>query len=184
MNAPRIPMAIRRRATLLLAFAAFAPLPVLQVSAHAQAAHGAPAQRTAEAAPTWQREAVPFYDTVHALQGIYAYHAAPQAQAWERSAQALSEATAALCQASSGSDAQAALQQARTAWRSTAGQWEALSAVAIGPVIARRTQRAIDFAPTRPALIEKAIQIQPQGAAAMERVGTPAKGLPALEWLL
>ena len=71
-----------------------------------------------------------------------------------------------------GGDAQAALQQARTAWRSTAGQWEALSAVAIGPVIARRTQRAIDFAPTRPALIDKAIQAQPQGAAAMERVGT------------
>lgn len=184
MNAPRIPTAIPRRATLLLAFAAFAPLPVLQVSAHAQAARGAPAQRTAEAAPTWQREAVPFYDTVHALQGIYAHHAAPQAQAWERSAQALSEATAALCQARPGGDAQAALQQARTAWRSTAGQWEALSAVAIGPVIARRTQRAIDFAPTRPALIEKAIQAQPQGAAAMERVGTPAKGLPALEWLL
>ena len=77
MNAPRIPTAIPRRATLLLAFAAFAPLPVLQVSAHAQAARGAPAQRTAEAAPTWQREAVPFYDTVHALQGIYAHHAAP-----------------------------------------------------------------------------------------------------------
>ena len=184
MNAPRIPTAIPRRATLLLAFAAFASLAVLQGSAHAQAARGAPAQRTAEAAPTWQREAVPFYDTVHALQGIYAHHAAPQAQAWERSAQALSEATAALCQASPGGNAQVALEQARAAWRSTAGQWEALSAVAIGPVIARRTQRAIDFAPTRPALIEKAIQAQPQGAAAMERVGTPAKGLPALEWLL
>ena len=184
MKPPRIPTAIPRRATLLLAFAAFAPLPALQASAHTQAARIPPAQRAAEAAPTWQREAVPFYDTVHALQGIYAHHAAPQAQAWERSAQALSEATAALCQASSGGDAQAALQQARTAWRSTVGQWEALSAVAIGPVIARRTQRAIDFAPTRPALIEKAIQIQPQGAAAMERVGTPAKGLPALEWLL
>ena len=35
MNAPRIPTAIPRRATLLLAFAAFAPLPVLQGSAHA-----------------------------------------------------------------------------------------------------------------------------------------------------
>ena len=174
----------RLAAALLLAWAGCAPMPGLHGSAHAQTARSPQTPQAMESRPAWQREAVPFYDTVHALQGIYAHHATPQAQAWERSAQALTGALAALCQASPGSDAQAALQQARTAWRSTAGQWEALSAVAIGPVIARRTQRAIDFAPTRPALIEKAIQIQPQGAAAMERVGTPAKGLPALEWLL
>ena len=51
-------------------------------------------------------------------------------------------------------------------------------------MIQRRSLRSIDFAPTRPALIERAIQSQPQGAKAFERVGTPAKGLPALEWLL
>ncbi len=62
--------------------------------------------------------------------------------------------------------------------------WESLSAVAVGPVVARRAQRQIDFAPTRPQLIERAIKAQPQGATAFERVGTPAKGLPALEWLL
>jgi predicted lipoprotein len=44
--------------------------------------------------------------------------------------------------------------------------------------------RQIDFAPTRPALIERAIKSQPRGAQALERIGTPAKGLPALEWLL
>ncbi len=62
--------------------------------------------------------------------------------------------------------------------------WESLSAVAVGPVVARRAQRQIDFAPTRPQLIERAIKAQPQGATAFERVGMPAKGLPALEWLL
>ena len=70
MTEPRIPTAIPCRATLLRAFAAFAPPPVLQVSAHAQAARGAPAQRAAEAAPTWQREAVPVDGTGQARQGF------------------------------------------------------------------------------------------------------------------
>ena len=143
-------------------------------------ATGAQAQ---EAAPSWQREAVPFYDTVHALQGIYGHWALPRAQDFDRSTSALVPAVAALCQASAA-DHKAALASARTAWQATARAWEPLAAVAVGPVIARRSQRAIDFTPTRPALIEKAIATQPQGAKAFERIGTPAKGLPALEWLL
>ena len=138
----------------------------------------APAQT---AVPTWQREAVPFYDTVHALQGIYGHWALPRAQDFNHNAQALAPAVAALCQAK---DAKPALAAARAAWQSTARAWEQLAAVSVGPVIARRSQRAIDFTPTRPALIEKAIAAQPQGAKAFERIGTPAKGLPALEWLL
>ncbi len=148
----------------------------------AQAQSGA---RTAPPAPTWQREAVPFYDTVHALQGIYGHWALPRAQAFDRSAQALTETVAAMCSGNTDTNAsKAALESARNAWLGTTRAWEELSAIAIGPVIARRTQRAIDFAPTRPALIEKAMQAQPQGAQAFERIGTPAKGLPALEWLL
>lgn len=133
--------------------------------------------------PAWQREAVPFYDTVHALQGIYGHWALPRAKDFDENAQALVPAVAALCGASAN-DSKAALAAARTAWQTTARAWEQLSAVSIGPVIARRSQRAIDFSPTRPALIEKAIAAQPQGAKAFERIGTPAKGLPALEWLL
>jgi uncharacterized protein len=134
-------------------------------------------------APAWQREAVPFYDTVHALQGIYGHWALPRAQDFDRAARALVPTVAALCQAPAGGD-KAALAVARGAWQTTARAWEQLVAVSIGPVIARRSQRAIDFTPTRPALIEKAIATQPQGAKAFERIGTPAKGLPALEWLL
>ena len=140
----------------------------------------APAQT---APPAWQRNAVPFYDTVHALQGIYGHWALPRAQDFDRSARALVPAVAALCEAPAAG-AKAALESARTAWQATARAWEQLSAVSVGPVIARRSQRAIDFTPTRPALIEKAIAAQPQGAKAFERIGTPAKGLPALEWLL
>lgn len=135
------------------------------------------------APPSWQRNAVPFYDTVHALQGIYGHWALPRAQDFDRSARALVPAVAALCQAPAA-DGRAVLESARTAWLATARAWEQLSAVSVGPVIARRSQRAIDFTPTRPALIEKAIAAQPQGAKAFERIGTPAKGLPALEWLL
>lgn len=140
----------------------------------------APAQT---APPAWQRNAVPFYDTVHALQGIYGHWALPRAQDFDRSARALVPAVAALCEAPAAGG-KAALESARTAWLATARAWEQLSAVSVGPVIARRSQRAIDFTPTRPALIEKAIAAQPQGAKAFERIGTPAKGLPALEWLL
>ncbi|RZJ14012.1 MAG: hypothetical protein EON50_07685 [Acidovorax sp.] len=158
-------------ASLWLAALASAALPV---AAQAQA----PA-----AAPAWQRNAVPFYDTVHALQGIYGHWALPRAKDLDRDAQALVPAVAALCQAPTA-DGKAALESARTAWQATARAWEQLAAVSVGPVIARRSQRAIDFTPTRPALIEKAIATQPQGAKAFERIGTPAKGLPALEWLL
>jgi predicted lipoprotein len=62
--------------------------------------------------------------------------------------------------------------------------WERLSAVNFGPVLERRSQRQIDFTPTRPRMIEKAVRSAPANAADMELIGTPAKGLPALEWLL
>lgn len=147
----------------------------------AQAQSAAP---TAPAgSPAWQRNAVPFYDTVHALKGIYGHWALPRAKDFDRDVRALVPAVAALCQAPAA-DGKAALESARAAWQATARSWEQLAAVSVGPVIARRSQRAIDFTPTRPALIEKAVATQPQGAKAFERVGTPAKGLPALEWLL
>ncbi len=62
--------------------------------------------------------------------------------------------------------------------------WERLSAVAIGPLLERRSLRQIDFTPTRPELIARAVERAPADAADMERIGTPAKGLPALEYLL
>ncbi|MFY3385613.1 imelysin family protein [Paracidovorax sp. MALMAid1276] len=148
------------------------PLAALPAAAQAQAP-----------TPAWQRNAVPFYDTVHALQGLYSHWALPRAQDFDRSARALAPAIASLCDAQ-GHEGKAALDAARSAWQTTTRAWERLSAVSVGPVIARRSQRAIDFTPTRPALIDKAIVAQPQGAKAFERIGTPAKGLPALEWLL
>ncbi|WP_311223582.1 MULTISPECIES: imelysin family protein [unclassified Acidovorax] len=131
----------------------------------------------------WRVQAVPFYDTTHALQSLYGHWGAPRAAAFATASQALPVALRALC-AAPAAQRDAALTGARAAWTDTMLAWEHLSGASVGPVIARRSQRQIDFAPTRPNLIERAIKTQPQGASAFERVGTPAKGLPALEWLL
>lgn len=137
----------------------------------------------AHAQTGWRVQAVPFYDTTHALQSLYGHWAAPRAQSFATQSQALPAALRALCTAPAA-QRDAALASARGAWTGTMLAWEQLSGVSVGPVIARRSQRQIDFAPTRPNLIERAIKTQPQGPSAFERVGTPAKGLPALEWLL
>ena len=137
----------------------------------------------AQAQTGWRHNAVPFYDTTHALQSLYGHWGQPRARELATAAQALPSAVRALCEAPAGQST-AALANARSAWQRGMLAWETLGAVAVGPVIARRTQRQMDFAPTRPALIERAIKTQPQGAKAFERIGTPAKGLPALEWLL
>lgn len=108
---------------------------------------------------------------------------APRAAEFARDGKQLAPAVQALCDAPPAT-ADAALQQARGRWRDAMASWERLSAVAIGPVLERRSQRQIDFTPTRPRLIEKAVKTAPADAAAMELIGTPAKGLPALEWLL
>ena len=127
-------------------------MPTVEILAHQcgvfhLAAQAQPSASAASTVPAWQRNAVPFYDTVHALQGIYGHWALPRAQAFDRSAQALTNAMAAMCSGNADTNAsKAALESARNAWLGTTRAWEELSAIAIGPVIARRTQRAIDFA--------------------------------------
>jgi len=108
---------------------------------------------------------------------------APRAADFARDSRQLTPAIEVLC-AATPEQSGSALEQARQQWLTTLASWERLSAVAIGPLLERRSQRQIDFTPTRPRLIEKAVKAAPAGAAAMELVGTPAKGLPALEWLL
>ncbi|XDF33971.1 imelysin family protein [Paracidovorax avenae] len=160
--------ALRRRGT-----------PALVAAGAALLAAGAQAQAPLD----WRHDAVPFYDTTHALQGLYAHWGLQRATEFAQASGALPPALRTLCAAGPDRSA-AALADARQAWQRAMLAWEGLSAVAVGPVVARRAQRQIDFMPTRPQLIERAVKAQPQGATAFERVGTPAKGLPALEWLL
>lgn len=117
------------------------------------------------------------------LAQVYKNEFAPRGQAFATEARGLLAATDAWCNGSA-SDATAGLESARAQWRSTTTAWDRLAGVAVGPLVKRRALTALDFNPTRPPLIERAITTAPVGAEAMERVGTPAKGIPALEWLL
>ena len=127
--------------------------------------------------------AVPFYTAGDFMRGVYRFWYAPQAAAFAEQAGGLPTAISAVCDADAGA-ATAKLEQARERWKSSALAWDRLSGVQIGPLVQRRSARQIDFTPTRPELIKRAIQAAPQDATAMESIGTPAKGLPALEWLL
>ena len=126
--------------------------------------------------------AVPFYTPGAFMQGVYRHWYAPRANDFAAQTAKLGPALEQLCAA--GSNATAAQQSARQQWQDTVRAWDTLSAVAVGPLVQRRSLRQIDFTPTRPELIERAIRAAPSDAKGMERVGTPAKGLPALEWLL
>jgi predicted lipoprotein len=127
--------------------------------------------------------AVPFYTPATFMQGVYQYGYAPKAADFARQSAALSDVITGWCDGNAASSGPQ-LARVRTHWQATATAWDRLAGVQMGPLVQRRSARQIDFTPTRPALIERAIQAQPTDAPAMERIGTPAKGLPALEWLL
>lgn len=129
------------------------------------------------------RVAVPLYRPADVMKGLYRGLLVPRAERFAQEAQALGPALQAMCEAPVGAGKDA-LDAARTQWIQALAAWEVLAALPLGPLIERRALRQIDFQPTRPELIEKAIARQPSGVADMERIGTPAKGLPALEWLL
>ncbi len=126
------------------------------------------------------RVAVPFYRPAQVMAGLHLQWSAPRAVAFEREALALAETTGQWC----GATPPLPIDAVRDRWRATVAAWELLSTPAIGPLLVRRSPRQIDFVPTRPELIARAIERAPASAADMERIGTPAKGLPALEWLL
>jgi predicted lipoprotein len=159
-----------RRAWLGVALAALAVL-----------AGGRAAAQGAASAPAVNGTLVPLYRPTDLVTGLYAHWAPPRCDAFVATAQGLVQALDRRCAAGA---AAGTLDDARARWIDTVVAWEALSAVPFGPLIERRSARQIDFTPTRPELIRRAIERAPVGAADMERIGTPARGLPALEWLL
>lgn len=122
--------------------------------------------------------AMPFYSLEDALQGVYGFHIPPLAQRFRMQSEQLVEVTAGFCQGT------VALSALNSQWQTTQESWETLLTPSIGPLVSRRSQRQIDFWPTRPELIARALKAEPQTFSDMARVGTPAKGLPAMEWLL
>ncbi len=121
------------------------------------------------------------------LQAVHKDWMAPRAQAFQAASASLTQALERYCAGpttNAPTQSEVQLDSPRQAWREALGRWERLSAVAIGPVLEQRIQRRIDFIPTRPRMIQKAIKGAPANAQDMELIGTPAKGFPALEWLL
>jgi len=128
----------------------------------------------AKAQPDWRRVPVPLVSADAYLHALYERWYAPRAKDFEQAAKALHDVLRQHC-------TQGSLPAARQAWVAAMTAWERLNAVPIGPLVERRSARRIDFMPARPASIERAVR---EGAADMALVGGPAKGLPALEWLL
>lgn len=149
---------MRRRALLRRATAVLLPL-ALPAALRAQS--------------NWRDAAVPSYRPPDFVDGALRFWFVPRVDEFAARADALVAALAAGC----GPAAQAA-------WREALLAWVRLSTIAVGPLLERRSARHIDFQPARPDSIEKAIAAQPSGEAAMERIGSAAKGFAALEWLL
>jgi uncharacterized protein len=103
----------------------------------------------------------------------------PGYEALSARARELESATRTLCSAPGTSE----LAHARERWRAAALEWRRVAVVPIGPTLARRSARRLDFWPTRPGDVEAAIA-RTEAGATLERVGVSARGLPALEYLL
>lgn len=122
--------------------------------------------------------AFPYYSGEQALQGLYGQHLPPLARDFETQANALVLAAQGHCAG------QVTLADLRQQWRQTLVAWQTLATPAVGPLVSRRSQRQIDFWPPRPNLLSQAVQRAPGSLADLDRIGTPAKGFPALELLL
>ena len=127
-----------------------------------------------QAAPLPARIASPAFTQTEWVRNALRLHFVPAAQAFAQSSTALRDMLAAGCNPVT----------ARPAWRTAMLDWERLSAVSVGPLLERRSARNIDFWPTRPAMVSAAVPNPPLTPAALDDLGAPAKGLPALEWLL
>jgi uncharacterized protein len=138
----------------------------------------AAATATARAQSDWRRVAVPYVTPQAWLRSLDERWYAPRSAEFAQAAAALAQAL----------DGGCALAPARAAWRDAVLRWERLSAVVAGGLLDRSGPaqgqswvRTLDFAPTRVALIERAMA---DPARPLDEIGAAAVGLPALEWLL
>ncbi len=134
-----------------------------------------------QAQSDWRSTAVPFYTTGQFAQAS-TRDAGMRAANWKTTSERLVLDLQAYCRPVGKTTVAAGTVQSD--WRASASAWDRLDALELGPLLARRSARAVDFMPTRPTLLARAIASQPRDAAAMELVGTPAKGFEALESLL
>jgi predicted lipoprotein len=131
----------------------------------------------ARAQADWRAVAVPYYGIPAFMQGQLQHWYAPRAGEFEQAAAALARSVKAHC-------AGGPLAAARQDWRDALLAWSRLSAVAVGPLIERRSAQRMDYAPVRPEQITRAIASRPANEADLERLPNAAKGFGALEQLL
>jgi len=125
----------------------------------------------------------PYYSVAEVLNSVAIHHHGKRAAALRGQLEQLSIATAQYCKTTA--QTQPVNKQALEAqYAKTYMAWLQLSAVVMGPMLKNNTVRQIDFRPLRVNLLERAIDKRPQGVQAMALVGSPAKGFPALEYLL
>lgn len=120
----------------------------------------------------------PYYETDDVLDSVATHHYAKDTAALLAQLGSLNKATAQFCAGNS------TLKRVKSQYSRAYLAWLELSAVVMGPMLEDNTVRQIDFRPMRLNLLERAIKKQPKGAQVMALVGSPAKGFPALEYLL
>ncbi|MEE8305577.1 MAG: imelysin family protein, partial [Candidatus Tectomicrobia bacterium] len=122
--------------------------------------------------------AVPF-DRSHMLRHLAHQVMSPTYTAFATAVHELNRTTTPFC------DAPTAVHLAtlQDAWRRAVALWQRSAAFRLGPASA--VASSIDFWPTRPRLIERHLtSSQPLTAAFLASVGSAARGLPAIEYLL
>ncbi|MCR2745505.1 imelysin family protein [Limnobacter parvus] len=120
----------------------------------------------------------PYYEPQEVLNSVVKQHYEKETSALLEQLQLLESSTSKFC----GGDL--ALDTLKELYARTYLAWLELSAVVVGPMLDNNTVRQIDFRPVRANLLERAINQQPKGVQGMALVGSPAKGFPALEYLL
>ncbi len=131
-----------------------------------------------QAQTDWRSQAIPAYSVPTFVRMQDAHWYAPRVVEFVRRVEALKQTLDAHC------DGSELVIPVRQAWRDTLTAWDRLGTVAVGPLVERRTARRLDFQPPRTELIEQAIGASAQDQLDMDQVGSAARGLPALEWLL
>jgi predicted lipoprotein len=128
--------------------------------------------------PAAAQLAEPFYQADQVMHAFYQHSALPKAVLFNSQAHALEALLGEAC------DQPGQLSKLQTHWAQTMLAWEALQTPTVGVLVDRRSQRHIDFWPSRDKLIAQALRQTELRQLDMDLVGSPAKGLPALAVLL
>lgn len=130
-------------------------------------------------AATWDShgELVGYYEPEDLINSAWERGGRPAWLAFEVAADRLGKAISQQCRKASSD-----LGKTKPTFHEVLVAFEHAAVINQGPMFETKVTRWVNFQPVRAALIEKTGQRE--GAIDIDKVGAPAKGLPALEWLL